>query len=290
MAGDTILRRATMAELGRAVEENLFALFRAMTTLPGGELTGGDVGRHFTFPTNPMFKGAWRTRFLDAEAERRIDETIAWFRERKAPYFFWWTGPDTTPSDLGKRLEARGLLSMEAQSRELAHGIVQTAAGAPCMATDLTEVDDSLVTKTPADFVIEEIADDDSLEAFKRVFVATYEIPEWAGQAWVDATRTIGIGRTPWRMFLGRLGGEPVATNMLFIGGGVASVYAVATVATARNKGIGAAITLKPLLIARGLGYRYAVLFATEAGRSVYRRLGFRDCGVTINRYFWRDS
>jgi hypothetical protein len=36
MAGDTILRRATMAELGRAVEENLFALFRAMTALPAG--------------------------------------------------------------------------------------------------------------------------------------------------------------------------------------------------------------------------------------------------------------
>jgi GNAT superfamily N-acetyltransferase len=179
---------------------------------------------------------------------------------------------------------------MEAQSRELAHGIVQTAEGAPCMATDLAEVDDSLVDKTPADFVIEEIADDGALEAFKRVFVATYEIPEWAGQAWVDATRRIGIGHTPWRMFLGRLGGEPVATNMLFTGGGVASVYAVATVGAARNKGIGAAITLKPLLIARDLGYRYAVLFATEAGHSVYRRLGFRDCGVTVNRYFWRDA
>src|SRR6185436_3332788 len=56
MAGDTILREATMAELGRAVEGNLFALFRAMTALPGGELADGHVSRHFTFPTNPMFK------------------------------------------------------------------------------------------------------------------------------------------------------------------------------------------------------------------------------------------
>jgi hypothetical protein len=108
---------------------------------------------------------------------------------------------------------------------------------------------------------------------FKKVFVETYEIPEWAGQAWVDATFKIGIGKTPWRIFVGYLYDQPVATNMLFNGGGVASVYAVATVSPARGKGIGAAITLKPLLDAHDEGYIYAVLFSTEMGKSVYSRL-----------------
>ena len=84
--------------------------------------------------------------------------------------------------------------------------------------------------------------------------------------------------------------GEPVATNMLFNSGGVASVYAVGTLPSARGQGIGGAITLKPLLEAREMGYRYAVLFATEMGVYAYERIGFRQCGVRINRYLWRNQ
>jgi ribosomal protein S18 acetylase RimI-like enzyme len=56
----------------------------------------------------------------------------------------------------------------------------------------------------------------------------------------------------------------------------------------AQGKGIGAAISLKPLLDARAEGYRYAVLFSTEMGFGVYERIGFRDTGVRVNRYLWR--
>jgi GNAT superfamily N-acetyltransferase len=89
-------------------------------------------------------------------------------------------------------------------------------------------------------------------------------------------------------MFVGRLDGRTVATNMLFCGGGVASVYAVATVEDARGKGIGGAITLAPLLEARSQGYRHAVLFSTEMGVRPYERIGFRTTQARINRYLWR--
>ena len=55
-----------------------------------------------------------------------------------------------------------------------------------------------------------------------------------------------------------------------------------------RGRGIGGAITLRPLLEARDQGYRYAALFATELGVGAYRRIGFRDTGARINRYLWR--
>jgi GNAT superfamily N-acetyltransferase len=285
---ETIVERATMADLARGVDANLAALFRAMTALPGSALDeSGPVARHLTFPTNPMFKGAWGTR-IDGDVDCVIDETIEWFRSRGAPFFFWWTGPDTRPADLGQRLERRGLLSLEGQQAVLAHGIHQTAAGAPVMGADLAAMNEAVLERTPAGFTIGEVANDADLAEFKRVFVETYEIPEWAGQAWVDATRAIGIGRTQWRVYLGRLDGEVVATNMLFEGGGYASIYAVATLPKAQGKGIGAAISLKPLLAARAEGYRYAVLFSTEMGFKVYERIGFRDTGVRINRYLWR--
>jgi GNAT superfamily N-acetyltransferase len=147
--------------------------------------------------------------------------------------------------------------------------------------------EDSLVNRDPR-FEIVEVESRDQLHDFKRVFVESYGIPEWAGQGWVDATAHIGIGRTPWRMFVGYLDGKPVATNMLFCGGGVASVYAVATVAEARGRGIGGLITGVPLRMAQEAGFTHGVLFSTEMGVSAYKRLGFELTSWRINRYLWR--
>ena len=139
MAPATILTNPTEVQLESAVEENLFDLFRAMVrVLPGSELVEGDkLCYHLAFPTNPMFKGVWQTCLPADEVEDAIDHTLAWFKDRNAPFLFWWTGPGTQPDDLGERLMARGLLSMEGQMEELAPGIRQTAAGAPGMVADL---------------------------------------------------------------------------------------------------------------------------------------------------------
>lgn len=292
MSGDTPLINATEQDLIIAAERNLSELFRAMAAvLPGSEMIeSARFSRHLTFPTNPMFKGIWGTRLEPGEVDGAIDEGLEWFRVRGAPYLFWWTGPETQPADLGARLMARGLYSMEEQQKELATGILQTAAGAPIMVADLRQMNEAVLAQTPPGFTIEQIHDERSLYDFKQVFVDVYQIPEWAGQAWVDATLSAGIGKTPWVMYLGRLHGEPVATNMLFTGAGVASVYAVGTAPSVRGQGMGSAITLKPLLEARQKGYRYAVLFSTEMGVGAYRRIGFRLTGGRINRYMWRNG
>lgn len=291
MNTDTPITYASDSELAAAVEENLFALFRAMSSLPGGEIVETEkLSYHHTFPTNPMFKGVWRTRLSTSDVDEYIDRTLAWFKERNAPYLFWWTGLGTQPTDIGERLARRGLISMEEQQRQLAHGIHSTEAGAPGMIADLHRMNEAALATVPPGFSIEEVSDEAALEDFKRLFVEVYGIPEWAGQAWVDATLALGIRRTSWKMYVGRLDGVPVATNMLFNGGGVASVYAVGTVEAARGKGIGGAITLKPLLEARQQGYRYAVLFATEMGIHAYERIGFRLANVRLNRYLWRSE
>lgn len=288
----TILTNPTPAEFEAAVEENLFDLFRAMAeALPDSEIVQSDkLSYHLTFPTNPMFKGVWHSRLSAEEADRAIEETLAWFKARQVPYLFWWTGPGTTPRDLGTRLVTRGFLSMEAQMHELAPGIVSTELGAPGMVADLQQFNEAALAQVPPGFVIEAVTDEADLYDFKRVFVESYEIPDWAGQAWVDATLRLGIGQTPWKMYLGKLDGKAVATTMLFSGGGVTGVYAVGTVPSARGRGIGGAITLKPLLQARELGYRYAVLFATEMGLPVYERIGFKLTNARINRYLWRNG
>ncbi len=287
-----MMTNPTDTELALTVQENLFALFRAMaTTLPGGEIEeSAQLSRHHTFPTNPMYKGVWATHLAAEETDAAIDETIAWFRARNAPFFFWWTGPGTTPDDLGQRLQARGLIDMAEQSEEMAAGVVSTASGAPGMVADLQRMNEAVLEQTPSGFVISPVQSEADLQDFKRVLVTAYEMPERMADGWVQAALSLGIEQTPWQMYLGRLHGEPVATNMLFVGGGVAGIFGVATVPAARGMGIGAAISLAPLLQARAMGVRYAALFATEMAIRVYERIGFRLTGTRLNRYLWRNG
>lgn len=273
------LTNPTPGELATAVEENLHGLFRTMALSLGGDLTESALlGRHYASPTNPMFKGAWGARLPAETVETAITETLAWFEEQGAPFAFWWTGPSTEPADLGERLIARGLTRWE------------TEAGAPGMVATLSTLKTESLATVPVGFTIHVVDNDEALADFGRVFTAAYAVPEWAGQAWVDATRQMGIQQAPWRLYLGRFQGEPVATTLLFINAGVAGLYAVGTVPAVRSQGIGSAIVVKSLLDARAAGCQHAVLFATEMAVHLYGRLGFQDSGARINRYLWRNT
>ncbi len=107
---------------------------------------------------------------------------------------------------------------------------------------------------------------------------------EWVGSVY----RRLGYGEgSPWRHFVGRLGGDSVATATVFLAAGVAGVYFVFTVGEARRQGIAGAMMRHALAEARGLGYRVAVLGASADGAGLYQTLGFRPlCRLAIHE--WR--
>ncbi len=270
----TILTHATDIELAPAVQANLFALFRAMTVLPGGELLETpELCRHFAPATNPMFQGVWRTRLSPARAEAGIAETLDWFRSRGAAFVFWWTGTNSEPPDLADRLQA--------------HGFAVQIAGDAGMAADIQDLS---LSATPPDLSVVRVTTRRALEDWRDVFCTGFDAPLWAGQAWVDTTMAAGGAGAPWHMYVGYRGQTPVATSILFLGAGVAGLYGVATVPEARGQGIGAAVTLAPLADARRQGYRYSVLFSSEMGYPLYRRLGFRELGCRVGRYLWMND
>jgi GNAT superfamily N-acetyltransferase len=259
--------------LNLAFVENLFELFRAMTYLPKAELEqNSHLSRHMAFPTNPMFKGVWQSRLNEANVAEAIRESIDWFKQRKAAFFFWWLDPNTQPTNLAKQLQANGFAPWE--------------ENAPGMVADLATLGYELMVTVGFD--IERVTDERGLRDFKEAFIGSMEIPEWAGQAWLEATLSFGIAQAPWQCYVGRLNGKPVASNMLFCGAGVASVFGVGTLPEARGQGIGAAITLAAYQEAKALGYRYGVLFSSELGKPVYHRIGFKNTGLGISRYLWR--
>lgn len=204
---------------------------------------------------------------LKAGADARIRDAIAFFRAREHP-FSWWTGPGDLPADLGHRLERAGLRAAET---ELAMAVrLRDVPPADADRQDLT----ILRARTPR--MIEECA---------AILAANWVPPDPDVLAFYrQATPLLLDSEAPLRLYVGFVAGEAVAAAELCVGGGVAGLYNVATLATQRGKGYGTAITRRPLLDARAEGIENAVLQAAPDGVGIYRRLGFAEFG-TVREY-----
>jgi GNAT superfamily N-acetyltransferase len=151
------------------------------------------------------------------------------------------------------------------------------------MAIELEHMQDAGVP--PHAFTIETVREVAGLADWVAVWL--FPAPEDVRARYLDALCGRGLGDdAPWRYYLGRLDGKPVATSQLFVAAGVAGVHYVVTVPEGRRLGIGTAMTMHVLREARALGYRVAVLSASPEGIGIYRRLGFREY-CWFHRYEW---
>ena len=152
------------------------------------------------------------------------------------------------------------------------------------MAADLEALNESI--ETPDGFKVCAVTDEESLRKWSQVFTLGYSLPPDWDKSIYDVWLKLGLG-FPMGNYLGLLNGKLVATSSIYFGGGVAGIYSVSTLPQARGKGIGAAMTLKPLQDAREMGYRIGVLQSSEMGYGVYKKLGFRHlCQI---EYFYRS-
>src|SRR5687767_15060531 len=263
-----ILADFSPASTAAAVEANLFSLFEHLRTWPRLQLH--DDGAccwtlsHLPFP---LFNSVVRARFDPDVADAGIDERIRACAERNVP-MLWWTGPSTTPGDLGQRLERRGFL-------------LEPAVG---MVGDI-----DYVAAQPSDTVIdvEPVSDPATLATWSRVLCNSFGAPHAFGEAFADLAAAVGLGTSsPFRHFLGMVDGEAVATCSLFLGAGVAGIYDVGTLPERRRRGIGTAITRAAIADAAAAGYRMAILQSSTLGAAMYRSLGFNDV-CAIGQYVW---
>jgi ribosomal protein S18 acetylase RimI-like enzyme len=200
---------------------------------------------------------------VDAEIEAVIDH----FR-RRGQSFMWHVGPATRPADLDSALLAHGLTHAETE---------------PGMAIELDRI--RADAPAPAGLTIETVRDRKMLETWVDVWL--FPLPVEVRPPYVDVWYERGLGEDlPWRLYLGRLDGEPVATSMIVLAEGVAAVHYVVTVPEVRRRGIGEAMTRYVLREARNLDYRVSVLTASPDGIGIYRRLGFQEY-CQIRRYEW---
>lgn len=82
-------------------------------------------------------------------------------------------------------------------------------------------------------------------------------------------------------VYVGYARGDPVASGLGWRTGRTIGVYSIATVESARRRGYGAAMTTRVTADGVATGCDVAALQASEMGRPIYERLGFR----TVVRY-----
>ena len=133
----------------------------------------------------------------------------------------------------------------------------------------------------PKGLTVERVGDADSLDRFARVASVGFGFPEEAG---VQMLTPAFLNRPEVQAFLGKLDGEVVATSQLLVSGAIAGIYWVSTLASARRRGFGEAITWAAVASGRRAGCTIASLQASAMGRPVYARMGFAHV-IDYERY-----
>ena len=253
-----------------AIEENLSAWIPVFGKL-GQVYENNPVGVKRTMTKYPVsvFNSIMDTRLAPEQMDAAIQCVISDAKAHKVPVL-WWVVPSTQPAGLGKHLQEYGF-SIDDDD--------------PGMAVELERLNEAL-PKTDG-FSIHLAQDDTARKQWSITMQKGFEIPSPSDMrinAWWNM-----LHETDPKIILaytGFLDNKPVATSLLFLAAGVAGIYAVSTIPEARRKGIGAWMTLHPLLQARSSGYKIGILFASALGLSVYRSLGFREC-CKISSYRW---
>jgi ribosomal protein S18 acetylase RimI-like enzyme len=242
-----------------AIRANLCDFYRYLSrSIPEEHFENEKFTRWCSLLQHPWFNGVLSYRPPEPDDDAFVGETIQYFRSKQVDMFTWWMEPHLEASTWKSVLTPRGF------------GFSDDTPG---MAADLQALNESAPSVERLEVCA--VTEAESLRDWAHIFTLGYGLPPTWETSICDLWAKLGLD-LPLRNYVGTLNGEPVATSSLFLGGGAAGIYSVATLPKARGKGIGAAMTLRPLQEARDMGYRIGVLESSEMGYGVYKKLGFR--------------
>lgn len=260
----SFLDNATPEQIDRAAEANMVTHMSwvqehtvGMRVIQDDQLTVIDSG----LPSD-TFNFICRARLHGDSLHRRIVEAIGHFNTVQRP-FSWWVGPADRPAGLGQSLIEAGLEPAESEVAMAAH------------LDDLNATD-----LTPHGLRIERATTRKHIRDFGNTLAALATPADQSVIRFYEIAAPVLLATdAPMWLYVGFLDGEPVATAELTVSEGVAGLYNISTLELHRHKGIGSALTLRPLLDARAEGFKVGILQAAADGLGVYTRLGFRATG-----------
>jgi ribosomal protein S18 acetylase RimI-like enzyme len=254
-----------LQQRSRVNEENLWEFCLVLARDGGGEAYDGEDVK-WTRTPGPLFNRVFAANIREDQVSERIADVVSEFLASglKAS---WITGPSTRPIDLGARLEHCGFVH---------------SGGWIAMDAELDQID--FAREQPSGCRVEPVRDADALRVWAETMCAGFGFVPEARQAAHRHLGLVGMGEScALRHYLAYLDDVPAAASTVFYGSRAAGVYFVATIPSARRRGLGAAVTLRGLEDAKQRGYALAILQASRMGEPVYRKMGFqRRCTMGL--------
>lgn len=238
------------------------ASFRRMAELSGGEWQeDGGLLLYRTPVADPIvWNGAIITGEPHASQAQLLERADAFFAPHASSYGFWIVG--SRDSALAQFLNARKVQLVD----DSPHMVLDTAAVAHAAPT----VD------------VELVDDESGRRGFVGVAAAAFQTIGAEPSTWPIVYPTLAsVCADDVITVLATVDGKHVGGAIGYLHNGACEVIHVATLQTARRRGIGAAVTASVVTEARARGATLAVLQSTEHGEGVYRSLGFKE----IDRY-----
>jgi GNAT superfamily N-acetyltransferase len=117
----------------------------------------------------------------------------------------------------------------------------------------------------------------EEMRSFVRILIEGFGEASGVFDRWLDeATATSRPGSVTRGLYLGCVDGQPACTASRITTGDIAGIYAVATLPEFRRRGFATAITARAAIDGRAEGCQESYLQATELGRPVYEKMGYR--------------
>lgn len=139
------------------------------------------------------------------------------------------------------------------------------------------------IRKTP-DIKIVKADDAETIKAWSKIAGISFGVSEKIMRDMQKMYTAVG-SKNDNRLFyyMGLKNGVPAATTLLFKDGDIAGLYMVGTLPEARGNGIAAAMVVHALKEAASMGCSVAILQASEMGKGVYDKIGFKEyCTIDI--------
>ncbi len=220
-------------------------------------------GRWGSGAPHPGSNGVGGVRWTTEEADRKIEETIAYYRERNIG-FQWWVNPLDTPTDLRERLERHGLI-LAGDAATMAH-------------TQLDRLE--IPVNAQVEIEVMDGYNEDSIEAMLRIMMTCFNMPaEEVAQlrtGWVERMRD-PTDRKVNTSYLARLNGQPAGFGRLSLRGGLGYLSGGAVLPEFRGRHVYSTLLRRRLEDARAQGYHIVAIQAEPLSRPIVARCGFKE-------------
>lgn len=127
----------------------------------------------------------------------------------------------------------------------------------------------------PAEVELQRLEDIERAPDFWRVAVLSYADIGFPPEVFASYTDHSGLLAENAAAFVAYLEGEPASIAMTIVSDGVAGIYWVGSLAAARGRGLGRAVTAAAILAGFELGADIASLQASPMGKPIYEAMGF---------------